>query len=315
MIFKLKEYEFYKRWKPIMDLAIPWIESMNEKGINPTLRGVFYHMVATGQLINCLPDYRNFGRRLNDAKEAGKLDWDAIVDDVREWVGWKRYESTDAFMEDKLDLLKYGFTLDYWKGQPQRPEVWLEKNALISVIEPVCREFQVPYYPLVGWGRPADKFAAVQRFAEYSDQLNVVLHAGDHDATGCWVTHNLENVLQRYGAQFSKGKQFIRVRRIGLSCPKEGKNQVSKLPPNRIGREEDRKEEESRWAGYLADHDGCKDTWELDALEPEELQALVRKAIRDCIKDKPEWDAQQERIRIGKSQIRSRVARLIGRKP
>ncbi|MGB7438478.1 MAG: hypothetical protein WBR26_21190 [Candidatus Acidiferrum sp.] len=170
-------------------------------------------------------DYRNFGRRLNDAKEAGMLDWDMVSDETREWHCRKRYETTISFLQFKLDLLDYGFHIDYWADQPLRPEVWIEKQALLPVIAPVCREFDVPYYPLKGWGRPADKLAAAQRFAEYPNQTSVVLHAGDHDATGCWVTRNLARDLLKYGGQFSKRK-YIRVCRIGLNCPIEGRDQL-----------------------------------------------------------------------------------------
>ena len=35
---------------------------------------------------------------------------------------------------------------DLWARQTYRPEVWIEKDALVGVIEGVCEEFRVPYF-------------------------------------------------------------------------------------------------------------------------------------------------------------------------
>ncbi len=183
--------------------------------------------------------------------------------------------------------------MDFWAGQTLRPELWIEKDAVLSIIAPVCNQFDVPYYSLRGWGRPSDKMDAAHRFSRYanSGQHSVILHAGDHDPTGLSATENIENETRKYMRELA-GEQFASVRRIALNM-----DQIERLTiaPNKIGEDGD-KSQESRWAGYVQ-KTGSRDTWELDALEPNVLQKIIRTEIERCITDKRAWEKRQKLIK------------------
>src|SRR5580693_6608273 len=38
-----------------------------------------------------------------------------------------------------------------WRDQTYRPEVWIEKSALVGVIEPVCTRWRVPHFAARGY--------------------------------------------------------------------------------------------------------------------------------------------------------------------
>jgi len=113
--------------------------------------------------------------------------------------------------------------MDFWDGQQLRPELWTEKDALLSIVVPVCEALDVPYYSLRGWSRPTDKMEAARRFSEYAvqGQHSVILHVGDYDPTGLSATENLETELQKYMRELKKhmpdfagsGDQWSSVRR------------------------------------------------------------------------------------------------------
>ena len=102
--------------------------------------------------------------------------------------------------KDLIEEAAKTWHMDFWVGQHRRPEVWIEKDALLSIVSPVCHKYDVNYYSLRGWGRPTDKFEAADRFAEYGieNQRSVILHLGDYDPTGCAVTNNLMEEIPHY---------------------------------------------------------------------------------------------------------------------
>ena len=281
--------------RSIVDAAIVVLAEYKDAGFSVTLRQLFYRLVADGVLVNRVADYRNLGRYINSAKEAGEIDWDWVEDSTRYVRGRQRYSTTSQ-------LLRYAaqdWHMDFWPGQALRPELWIEKDALLSIIAPVCTEFDVPYYSLRGWGRPSDKMDAAQRYSDYVGlgQRSVILHAGDHDPTGLSATKNIEKEISKYMRELA-GEQLASVRRIALNM--EQIKQLA-LAPNKIGEDGD-KSQESRWDGYVQET-GTKDTWELDALKPTILQGIIRSEIQKCITNKSAWAKRQKLIRAGADRL------------
>jgi hypothetical protein len=278
-----------QRVRTIVDAAIRVLEDYDAQGFSATLRALFYRLISKGVLINRTKDYRNLGRYINAAKESGEIDWDWVEDRTRFVRVRQRYSTTAEVLESAKDDWDTDGA-DFWIGQPARPELWIEKDALLSIIAPVCREFDVPYYSLRGWGRPSDKMEAARRYSAYAEsgQRSVILHAGDHDPTGLSATENIKTQLAKYMRKLA-GEQFVSVNRIALNM-----EQIESLhlAPNKIGEDGD-KNQESRWDGYVQ-KTGTRDTWELDALEPSVLQGILRDEIQKYIADKPAWRRQQK---------------------
>ena len=70
----------------------------------------------------------------------GSFDWDAIEDRTRE-------VNTHTFWDNPADIIStaaHSYREDLWADQRYRPEVWIEKEALLGVIEGVCTELRVP---------------------------------------------------------------------------------------------------------------------------------------------------------------------------
>jgi hypothetical protein len=278
-----------RKVRAIVDAAIRVLEDYDAQGFSVTLRQLFYKLVSDGVLINRIPDYRNLGRYINTAKESGEIDWASVEDHTRFVRGRQRYRNTTELLTNAAE----DWHMDFWAGQSLRPELWIEKDAVLSIVAPVCNEFDVPYYSLRGWGRPSDKMDAALRFSRHAKagQHSVILHAGDHDSTGLSATENIENEIAKYMRELA-GEQFASVRRVALNM--EQIKQLA-LAPNKIGEDGD-KSQESRWAGHVQKA-GTRDTWELDALEPKVLQRIIRDEIERCITDKRAWNKRQKFIR------------------
>src|SRR6185436_2908959 len=98
--------------------------------------------------------------------------------------------------------------------QPWYPEVWIEKSALLGVIEDVCNRYGVRYYASRGDDSKSPSYEAGRyRFRGILDQGRkpVVLHLADHDPRGVHFTGFIREEL----AMFAGGP--VEVRRLGLS--------------------------------------------------------------------------------------------------
>src|SRR5262249_2831112 len=57
--------------------------------------------------------------------------------------------ATHTFWTNPAGIIRaaaHQYREDLWAGQRYRPEVWIEKEALLGVVEGVCTELRVPYF-------------------------------------------------------------------------------------------------------------------------------------------------------------------------
>lgn len=268
--------------RAVIDQANEIIAEYVAAGFRLTVRQLYYQFVARGLLPNTERQYKRLGEIIGDGRDAGLIDWDAIEDrtrNVRDNAHW----DTPA---DILRACASQFRFDLWAGQPYRPEVWIEKNALTGVFEPVCIELDVPLFACVGYASRSETWSAgYYRIRESIDgeQTPIIFHFGDHDPSGVDMTRDLIARLAMYsGAP-------VQVDRLALTW-----DQVEQYspPPNPA------KTTDSRYASYVAAYGD--ESWELDALEPQMLADLARAAILS-VRDDTVWDeaiAEQNRARM-----------------
>jgi hypothetical protein len=175
-----------------------------------------------------------------------------------------------------------------WRGQRYRPEVWIEKEALLGVIEGVCTELRVPYFAHRGNNSQTLQYQAGKRFARYLDLglIPLVLHLADHDPNGIDMTRDNVERLALYA------RAPIEVRRIALSL-----DQVRQYipPPNFV------KEADTRTGGYR-ERFGTDECWELDALSPTVIANLIR-TENEALIDPKRWRAAIASEERGRKQI------------
>lgn len=235
------------------------IATYRQQGFTLTLRQLYYQMVSRNIIENTERSYKRLGDLVSNARLAGRIDWHAIEDRGRNLKTVSHW-STPA---DIISAARYSFKLDKWKGQTYRPEVWVEKQALESVIASACRPLDVPFFACKGYNSQSEQWAAGRRLAGYvSDGYTpIIFHLGDHDPSGIDMTRDNRDRLQ----MFMGG---VEVRRLALNMI-----QIDEYnpPPNPA------KESDSRFEDYRTLYGG--ESWELDALEPRVLVELIQAAI------------------------------------
>ena len=102
-----------------------------------TVRQVFYQAVVRGLVPKDeAKGYKLVQRRLLKLRESREIPYGWITDNVRIVRGHARYEGPDQYARVAAEF----YRRDYWAESPVNVEVWLEKDALAGVLEPVVVE-------------------------------------------------------------------------------------------------------------------------------------------------------------------------------
>lgn len=265
------------------------------QGFSLTLRQLYYQFVARGLIPNKDTEYKRLGSVINDARLAGLIDWSHIEDRTR----YLRSNSHWDAPGDIIASAASSFALDKWATQEFRCEVYIEKDALVGVIEDVCQSEDVPFFSCRGYTSQSEIWAAAQRLMRHcrSGHDMLIIHLGDHDPSGIDMSrdiaerlglfvrgHIIEGLPDR-GVQswhinrVNGGSRRIEVRRIALNMPQVEEHEP---PPNPA------KLTDSRCNGYMERFGD--ESWELDALPPNVIADLIRKHITER-RDERRWTA------------------------
>lgn len=273
----------------IIDEAQSIIADYAQQGFILTLRQLYYQFVAANLIDNRQSEYKRLGTIIADARLAGLIDWDSIED-----RGRKCHEpSVWSSPAELIEVCAEQYKIDLWQGQDWRPEVWVEKEALLSVVETACKDFRVPYFACKGYvSQSAMWEAGAVRLSKYSDagQRPVILHLGDHDPSGIDMTRDIEDRLTLFH------ESSVRVERIALNY-----SQIEEFnpPPNPA------KQTDSRFKEYASLHGD--ESWELDALTPQVLVELIQSEIRKYLVPS-QWDVMVVREEAERADL-EKVAR------
>jgi len=166
------------------------------QGYDLTLRQLYYQFVSRDLLPNRQSEYKRLGDIINDARLAGLVDWEAIVDRTRNIRALPHWSDPAAIVQAAAS----SFAVDKWAEQPRRVEVWIEKDALVGVFEPVCEELDVPLFACRGYTSQSEVWGAAQRLERYlvACQDVVILHFGDHDPSGLDMTRDIRERLRLF---------------------------------------------------------------------------------------------------------------------
>lgn len=265
--------KFTAAHKQVIKQANQIIDEYAAQGYRLTLRQIHYQFVARDWYENTQQNYKRLGNILDAARKAGRVDWDAIEDRTR---GLRRIPVWQS-PESALERIQKQFKLDPWDEQPKlrRIEVWVEKDAAVGIVEPTCNALRIPYFSCRGYSSSSGLYEAGKRLSAYraAGYENLILYLGDHDPSGVQMTDVSADRVQMY----SGGD--IDFRRIALTLDQIEEHNP---PPNFV------KETDSRTKWYI-DNFGTEDCWELDALKPKIVDALIRAEIEPLI-DREAWD-------------------------
>lgn len=293
----------YERWNPrgeaidIIAKANAICQELKAQGYDITLRQLYYQFVSRDWLPNNQKSYTKLGNIVNKARLAGMMDWDFLIDRTRNLESVAHWRDPSEAIYAIADQ----FRIDKWNDQPTRIEVWVEKEALAGVVERAAFRNDVAYFSCRGYVSQSEQWAAAQRLGQYIEhgQNIILLHLGDHDPSGLDMTRDIRERLstfieqdylnehpEEFGSRASiasirnameercGGRGWLTVNRIALNM-----DQVEEYnpPPNPA------KLTDTRADKYIEEFGD--ESWELDALSPAVIDALIDDAILEARED------------------------------
>lgn len=272
------------------------------QGFDLTLRQLYYQFVARGLLANKQQNYKRLGSIVNDARLAGLIDWNHLEDRTRSLQGVRHFDGPDEVIEEAAGR----FRLDKWERQPRRVEVWVEKEALAGVIQRAAVPLDVDFFSCRGYVSQSEQWRAGRRLRRYIEagQEVTILHLGDHDPSGIDMTRDIQARLDTFvtGDLCAANPHLVDGDTYYVNDFAEAYRQefgvLGRVQVNRIALTMDQVEEydpppnpakltDSRVEGYIARFG--HESWELDALDPATLGALIEEEV-EALRDDDLWD-------------------------
>jgi len=226
-----------------------------------TGRGIGYKLFASGMIPSMArAEMQRVYRLLKEAREEGTIPWDWIVDETRDLERVSTWANPAAYAR----AVARCYRRDFWNQQPVRCEVWSEKGTVRGVLAPVLDEYAVGFRVMHGFSSAT----TINDVSQDDDGRDlIVLYVGDFDPSGMYMSEeDLPNRLSKYDGD------HITLRRIALT--RKHVSGLSSFPAT-----DKRKDPRYKW--FRSRHgDRC---WELDAMDPNDLRACVKREIKKLI--------------------------------
>lgn len=283
----MREQFIYKKFQAktllVIEQANRIIAEYAAAGFTLTLRQLYYQFVSRDLIPNNQAEYNKLGSIIDNGRKAGLIDWSAIEDRTRNLESPSAWDSPEHIIQVSAEQ----YQENPWKDQVHWPEVWIEKDALTGVIEPVCDRMRVPYISCRGYMSSSEVYSAGKRLWKQvrAGRTPIILHLGDHDPSGLQMTEDVGERLSMFA------RIGIEVKRLALNM-----DQIEQYspPPNPA------KDTDARFASYQAIHGD--ESWELDALDPTVIDGLIQEALTEII-DEAKWDESIQREERNKQSL------------
>jgi len=259
------------------------LEVYEAEGYRLTLRQLYYQLVSRGHIENSVKSYKNIGMLVSDARLAGQIDWEMIEDRgriIKSPVCWNN-------PAEIVNAAAKQFTIDKWKDQENYTEVMVEKDALSGVLWPVCSRLNISFMANKGYSSSSAMYEAGARLLRKIDEGKriSIFYLGDHDPSGIDMTRDVEERLSLFS------RDSIGVVRLALNL-----DQVKALNPP----ENPAKETDSRAKKYISEFGHS--SWELDAIEPKQLDCLITDAVMGLM-DRKKWKKAMQKEKEMRSEL------------
>ncbi|MCP4408797.1 MAG: hypothetical protein GY807_13740 [Gammaproteobacteria bacterium] len=219
-----------------------------------TVRQVFYRATVKGLVEKTEAGYSKIQRLLVEMRRSGLLPFQWIADNSRSVYRIETFDSP----QDAVEMTAQFYRKSLWSQQPVHVEVWLEKDALTGVVRPVTSEYDIGLYVARGFASLSFLHTSAEMISEIG-KPTYIYHLGDHDPSGLMAGEKIESTLRELAPEAEIHFERIAVTPLQI--------QAWSLP----SRPTKKSTHTAQWSGG--------NSVELDAIEPDQLRALVRDAI------------------------------------
>jgi len=277
-----KHTKFNDTTRALISECVEVGESYQSQGFRLTLRQLYYQLVVRNTVQNTERSYQRLSRTVSSARLAGLIDWGAIEDRTREPKMPQQWRSPEQLMEVAIQV----YRLPRWDGQQHHVELWVEKDALAGVLQPIATQYHIPLMVNRGYSSQTAMHDAYERVRDAVEDGKeaTILYLGDLDPSGEDMVRDIDDRLNDlFGTEAT-------VRKLGITPEQVEEYQP---PPNPA------KMTDSRAAKFVEEHG--YNSYEVDALPPDVLRTVIDDAIdvyidHDVLDDVIEQEATDKKL-------------------
>ena len=212
-------------------------------------------------------EYAKLSSLLVKGRMAGIIDWEAIEDRIR--IPYLPYYAENP--ADAINDIIYSYRLDRQEGQDVYIWLAIEKDALSGVLKPITSYYHVNLIVNRGYSSCTAIYDMYNKFISYLSQGKrvVLLYLGDHDPSGLDMVRDIK---ERLIEMFMNSDELFSIEHIALIMDQIKQYNLPAKPAKIT-------DPRAKW--YIQKHGQV--SWEVDALDPKILSALVKKSIESII--------------------------------
>jgi hypothetical protein len=219
-----------------------------------TVRQAFYQATVFGVVEKDEAGYDRVQRALVELRRSKRIPYRSITDSTR----WQIKPTTYDSLKDALEETARFYRRAVWADVDAYCEVWLEKDALAGVVDPITARYDVPLMVARGFSSLSFLHSAGEDIAAL-DKPAFIYHLGDRDPSGVCAAEKIEQTLR----EFAPNAEIHFTRLAVLPWQIEAWD----LPTRPT------KQSDSRAKTF------DRESVELDAIHPDQLRRLVEDAI------------------------------------
>jgi hypothetical protein len=261
---------------------------------NPaTVRQVYYQAEVYKLVGKEDSDYNKIQNMLTDLRRDGMIPYEWIVDEGRR----VRAPYTVEGIVGALNDTRSQHRKDPWPSVEDYVQIWIEKNALLGVVEPVTREYAVPLLSAVGYSSISFLHKTAQTL-KYLECPIYIYQFGDLDPSGAHAAEVIERELRGFAPEAD-----IHFERIAITPA-----QITEFALESALRDTKTKDPRYQWFRDKYQNEaiisGGRFSVELDAIRPNLLRNLVRGVIERHLPrkvlDDTNAEGEREKAQLGR---------------
>jgi hypothetical protein len=213
-------------WQEIIGIVAEELKLYEQQGFKPSLRTMFYRLVAKGILPNTKYHYINLSKTTSKARIAKRTDdkdkkrtlpINCFSDETRHTIKDfnSEYKTIDKIISNRLEELKelpedYPDYIPRWYKQPEYVELWNEKEAMAGTFQSLLEDRDIEIVSNKGfssltflwnnmrrldkWSKIGTKLEEMKTGKVPKEKKNIhILYFGDFDPSGEDIDRDLKN--------------------------------------------------------------------------------------------------------------------------
>lgn len=226
-----------------------------------SVRHLCYRISSKGVIPKTEKAFDQLGKHLGNWRKEGKIPYGCFVDATRWYHGAPTFDDAAEALEDSITT----YRKNLWRTQKSFVEIWVEKEAVASIVVPVANRWGIRTFVCRGFASLTSTWEAAETFKEAIEHGKVptIFYLGDLDKSGKDIDQTILNHFDLHGIA-----DKIIFKRIAI-LPKHIKQ--FNLP--------------TRPAKRKGDPEQCV---EIDTLSSAQIRGLLDKEIEILI-DQNEW--------------------------